>query len=169
MKKTAVLSIAIWGMTVLGAAEVYACINSNCKPCPLGFSLAQKCCKAADSDDCIFLDEEIEDCGKGLWSEYPNSLPIKTDDFCCEDATETHCKSSGGQERYCGTGETAEFPYSSVKKCCKDAEGDDCVIIRSKKICGKYQLEDYPLMKSDCCNSLIKKCTGHVKDCPKCI
>lgn len=151
------------------SATADACIDSDCKPCPVGFFVTQKCCKEADNDDCVILSDKIEDCGKGKWREYPHYLPVATKDYCCTDAKENHCHTGGGQERYCGTGEDKEFPYSPVKKCCKDEKAEDCVVIRSKVYCGEYQLEDYPVWKADCCNSIFKKCTGHVKDCPRCL
>lgn len=157
------------GVEILFSARASACINSDCKPCPLGFSVTPKCCKDADKTDCVILKKEVEDCGKGQWQDYPHSVAVKHSDYCCTDATETHCLSSGNQMRYCGIGEEKDFPYSPVKKCCKNADEKDCVIFRAKGYCGKYQLESYPLWESDCCNSLFSKCTGHVKDCPKCL
>ena len=164
------LSIAIiFAVGIVFTSKAEACIDSNCKPCPVGFSVAQKCCKEADHEDCVMLGKEVEDCGIGKWKEYAHSVPVKHKDYCCEDATESYCLTSGGRERYCGMGEEKEFPYSPVKKCCKDETEKDCAVIRAKAYCGKYQLEEYPVPKADCCNALLGKCTGKVKDCPRCI
>ena len=168
MKKNFLLS-AFFILEIFISPKAWACINSNCKPCPIGFSVTQKCCKETDNEDCVILKKEIEDCGVGQWKEYSYSVSVKHKDFCCTDATESRCRSSGNQIRYCGIGDEKEFPYSPVKKCCKDTDEKDCVIIRAKRDCGKYQLNDYPVRASDCCNLLLKKCTGSVTDCPRCI
>jgi len=168
MKKIFLLcAFFVWDIFI--SSKAWACVNSNCKSCPIDFSVTQKCCKDADNEDCILLKKEIEDCGAGQWKEYSYSIPVEHKDFCCTDATETSCHSSGQQIRYCGVGKEKEFPYSPIKKCCKDSDEKDCVVIRAKKDCGRYQLKDYPVRKSDCCNLLSGKCVGYIKNCPKCI
>lgn len=167
MKKISLLHAGIVCIGVLAAGAALACIGSNCKPCPEGYDMLKKCCSATDKENCIFLNDEVEDCGVGLWSEYPNSLDIKNNE-CCKDATENNCRFIRYKE-YCGRGEFAEYPYAPIKMCCKDTEGRDCVTIRAKRKCGEYQLEEYPLTTPDCCHSFLQKCTGKVNDCPKCL
>lgn len=167
MKKISLLHAGIICAGIVTAGAALACIGSNCKPCPTGYDIVQKCCKKTDAEDCIFQDNEIEACGVGLWSEYPNSLNFRTKE-CCKDETENFCRFIHYEE-YCGRGEFKDFPYSPIKMCCKDTEGRDCVIIRAKRKCGEYQLKEYSVRKPDCCHSFLQKCTGKVNDCPKCL
>lgn len=169
MKKSLLTVMLLIGAGFLYVSRAEACIDSNCRPCPIGFSVTKKCCKEADKGDCVTIGDKIEGCGKGDWEDYPYSAKTTTTDYCCKDETENSCRGGGGVAHYCGEGEYAEYPYSPVKKCCKDATESDCVIIRAKGYCGKYQFEEYPVWSADCCNKLLKKCTGSVKDCPKCI
>lgn len=118
MKKIFLLS-AFFVCEILVSSKALACINSNCKPCTIGFSVTQKCCKEADNEDCIVLKKEIEDCGVGQWKEYSYSVPVRHKDFCCTDATENNCHGSGNQIRYCGIDDEKEFPYSPVKNVAK--------------------------------------------------
>ncbi len=169
MKRRLLTVMLLIGAGFLYVSRAEACIDSNCQPCPVGFSVTKKCCKEADKGDCVIIGDKIEDCGKGDWKDYPHSATVATTDYCCEDETENSCRGGGGVAHYCGEGEYAAYPYSPVKKCCKDATENDCVVIRAKGYCGKYQLEEYPVWSADCCNKLLKKCTGSVKDCPRCI
>ncbi len=147
--------------------DSYACRNSNCKPCPDGFSYTKKCCKSSNRNECIVLGDEIEECGVGQWKAYPHSLPIVSSE-CCTSSTEGNCRYLGDNKDLCGTGKMEEYPYSPLRKCCKDTEEKDCVTIKAKRRCGKYQLKDYPEGESDCCNSDLTECTGSVRMCPRC-
>ena len=167
MKKILSLCALVLCAGIFVSTEAHACINSKCKPCPDGFSPIGKCCSRTNESDCVFLTDEIEDCGLGQWKEYPRSVPALTRE-CCKNSTENNCRSTP-VKGYCGSGEYKEYPYSPLKKCCKDAEGKDCIEIRAKKKCGKYQLKQYPVRKGDCCNSERTQCTGYVNDCPKCL
>jgi len=164
MKKILLFCVAVLCVV---STEAVACIGSNCKPCPEGYDLINKCCKSTDKNDCIFPGNEIEDCGVGQWSEYPNSLPFTTKK-CCTDETENDCRILPYKD-YCGRGEFREYPYSPTKMCCKDFEGRDCVTILAKRQCGKYQLKEYPLSVPDCCHSFLQRCTGKINDCPRCL
>lgn len=158
------VACAVW----LFSMESYAC-NSDCKQCPDGFSYTVKCCKNSNSDDCIFLRNEIEECGAGRWKAYPNSLPIIPLE-CCTSSTENHCLSIAHNKDACGTGKMEEYPYSPFRKCCKDIEGKDCITIRAKaRLCGWDQLKDYPKGRPDCCNSDLTECIGHINVCPFCM
>ena len=168
MRKVLLLGIAVFCVNIFLATNVFACIGSDCKPCPDGFSITRKCCKNSDENNCIILNGKIEDCGLGMWSEYPRSFPVLSSE-CCKDSTENNCRFINHYKNFCGVDEFKEYPYSPIKKCCKDDKGNDCVIIRAKRKCGEYQLEEYQLRKGDCCNSDFSKCTGHVTDCPRCL
>ena len=167
MNKILLFSIVL---TSIGfySTHACACIGSDCKPCPTGFTVTQKCCKSTDSNDCVIIRrDKIEDCGKGEWKEYPRSLPIETKE-CCTDESENNCRLIPFKE-VCGERAFLGYPYSPIKKCCKEGDDNDCVMIRAKRKCGEHQMKDYPEWTPDCCNSLLNKCTGHVKDCPKCL
>ena len=168
MKKTLLPGIVGWCMGIVLAFDASACIGSDCKPCPDGFSVTKKCCKGSDKNECVILNDVIEDCGVGQWSEYSKSIPVISNE-CCTDATENNCRFINHYKGFCGIGEFKEYPYSPVKKCCKDDGENNCVTIRAKRKCGKYQLEEYPLHKGDCCNPDFSKCTGHITDCPRCL
>ncbi|MBO4519934.1 MAG: hypothetical protein J5787_01885 [Alphaproteobacteria bacterium] len=167
MKKNLLSCAVVLCSVFLALTEAHACIGSKCEPCPSGFSPIGKCCSDSNGNDCVFLTNEIEDCGSGQWKEYTRSAPVISRE-CCTDSTENNCRFTPVRG-YCGSGEYKNYPYSPVKKCCKDSEGTDCVEIRAKKKCGKYQLKQYPVRKGDCCTPDRLKCTGYVNDCPKCI
>ena len=166
MKKR-LLQVVVAVSGIFFVTQAYACIGSDCKPCPDGFFPMAKCCAGPDSDDCVFLNDDIEDCGAGRWKEYPRSIPVDSRE-CCTDATENDCLTLPVRGR-CGTGVFKGRSYTPLKKCCRDDASNDCVIIRAKKRCGKYQLEKYPSRRGDCCAPDLTKCTERVTDCPKCI
>ena len=168
MRKILFLFAVISVIVIEGIKNVSACIGSECKPCPIGFSLTKKCCKDTNKSDCFILNDEIEDCGQGEWLEYPEHFVVAVKE-CCKDLTENNCLFINHSKEICGQGEFKEYPYSPIKKCCKRADEKDCVIIRAKRKCGEYQLEQYPMHESDCCNSFFKKCTRKVQDCDKCL
>ena len=86
---------------------------------------------------------------------------------CCEDSTENSCISIPNTNDDCGKGEFKGYPYSPIKKCCKDSTQSECAIINSKGRCGEYQLKEYPLQTRKCCNSTFSECI-EAKDCPRC-
>lgn len=166
MKKILFLCLGVFCVAIF-SERVSACADSNCKPCPDGFTITNKCCRDSDKNDCITLGNEIEDCGQGQWRDYPRSLPVTTRG-CCKDSTENNCLFINHFEGYCGKGDFEEYPYSPVKKCCKDTDDNDCIVIRAKRQCGEYQLQAYPVREADCCRPGSAECTGHVTDCPRC-
>lgn len=170
MNKGLFINLIVLSAGFLFSMEAHACIGSDCKPCPDGFSITEKCCKTSDGKDCVFLKAEIEDCGLGQWQDYPLSVSFHSFSRmdCCKDATENNCRSIPHTNDFCGEGEFEAYPYSPVKKCCKDSTQNDCVTIRSKGRCGVYQLKDYPLQVNKCCDSTNSECV-EITDCPKCM
>lgn len=167
MKEILLLCATVLYISCLSPSETYACIGSDCTPCPDGFSITKKCCRNSDKKDCVNIENKIEDCGSGQWKVYPHSLPVSSKE-CCKDASENNCYFTHTEE-YCGTGIYKDYPYSPIKKCCKDTNGNDCIIIKAKRQCGEFQLKEYPLQETDCCNPDLTECTGHITDCPRCI
>ena len=172
MKKVFLISLMFFCINISYPLKSFSCINSECKPCPDNFSIVSQCC-SPDGSDCIILNDEIEDCGKGRWQEYPVSVAFQSYSKmeCCDDATENNCRSIPNTNDYCGQGEFKKYPYSPIKKCCKDSTQSECVVIRPKGRCGQYQLKEYPTQTSKCCNSDLSECTRvkKIEECTRCM
>lgn len=62
--------------------DSYACRNSNCKPCPDGFSYTEKCCR--NETDCVIRDKYDVFCDKAGVKGYTQIVK----DCCNSDFTE---------------------------------------------------------------------------------
>ncbi len=84
MKKFLFLFLVSFIGLNLFSSKLYACINSNCQPCPDGFLPTYKCCKETSKTDCVLKGQDSF-CREAGLKGYTKEV-----EFCCN-TNSTEC------------------------------------------------------------------------------